>query len=419
MPVDSEHSALAQCLRAGSADEVARLILTASRRARSAAARATQLRDVTVADALAHPTWDMGAVITINSATLANKGLEVIEAHLLFEVPIDRIEVVVHPQSIVHSMVEFHDGAVVAKLSPPDMRLPIQLALGWPERLPHAPQRIDWAQPPTLTFEPLDEETFPMVALARHAGRTGGTAPGDLQRRQRAGGHGVPRTAPGIPRHPGRCRGNLGGSGRPRPPTLWRPCSTPKRAPAPPPTASSPPAPRLGACNVYVVLFIVTIVAVIMFHEFGHFATAKLFGMKAERFFLGFGPTLWSTKRGETEYGVKAFPAGGFVKIAGMTPWEPADPADDGRWFWQQAAWKRAIVLVSGSFTHFLVAFLLIASALAFVGLPVATNEVAEVVRRQPRRGGGPGGGRRRHRGRRRRGRGLRQRPRGDRAARR
>ena len=135
---------------------------------------------------------------------------------------------------------------------------------------------------------------------------------------------------------------------------------------------------------MYVVLFIVTIVAVIMFHEFGHFVTAKLFGMKAERFFLGFGPTLWSTKRGETEYGVKAFPAGGFVKIAGMTPWEPADPADDGRWFWQQAAWKRAIVLVSGSFTHFLVAFLLIASALAFIGLPVATNEVSEVVADSP-----------------------------------
>ncbi len=176
VPVDSEHSALAQCLRAGSADEVARLILTASGGPFRGRTR-NQLRAVTVAEALAHPTWDMGAVITINSATLANKGLEVIEAHLLFEVPIDRIEVVVHPQSIVHSMVEFHDGAVVAKLSPPDMRLPIQLALGWPERLPYAPQRIDWAHPPTLTFEPLDEETFPMVALARHAARTGGTAP--------------------------------------------------------------------------------------------------------------------------------------------------------------------------------------------------------------------------------------------------
>lgn len=135
---------------------------------------------------------------------------------------------------------------------------------------------------------------------------------------------------------------------------------------------------------MFVALFIVTIVAVIMFHEFGHFATAKLFKMKAERFFLGFGPTLWSTTRGETEYGVKAFPAGGFVKIAGMTPWEPADPADDGRWFWQQAAWKRAIVLVSGSATHFLVAFVLIGGALAFVGLPVATNVVGQVVEDSP-----------------------------------
>ena len=177
IPVDSEHSALAQCLRAGSRREVARLIITASGgpfRGRSVAG----LADVTVDDALAHPTWDMGAVITINSATLANKGLEVIEAHLLFDIPYDAIEVVVHPQSIVHSMVEFIDGATVAKLSPPDMRLPIQWALGWPDRLPFAPTRMDWSEAFTLQFEPLDAETFPMVDIAVHAGRQGGTAPG-------------------------------------------------------------------------------------------------------------------------------------------------------------------------------------------------------------------------------------------------
>ena len=177
IPVDSEHSALAQCLRAGSRQEVARLIITASGgpfRGR----RAASLADVTVDDALAHPTWDMGAVITINSATLANKGLEVIEAHLLFDIPYDAIEVVVHPESIVHSMVEFIDGATVAKLSPPDMRLPIQWALGWPDRLPYAPTRMDWSQALTLQFEPLDADTFPMVDIAVHAGRLGGTAPG-------------------------------------------------------------------------------------------------------------------------------------------------------------------------------------------------------------------------------------------------
>ncbi|MEO2104523.1 MAG: 1-deoxy-D-xylulose-5-phosphate reductoisomerase [Actinomycetota bacterium] len=176
VPVDSEHSAIAQCLRGGRAEEVARLVVTASGGPFRGRTR-DQLKTVTVDDALAHPTWDMGAVITINSATLANKGLEVIEAHLLFDIDYDRIDVVVHPQSIVHSMVEFVDGATVAKLSPPDMRLPIQLALTWPERLAFAPTTMDWTTAQDLTFEPLDDDTFPMVRLAVQAGRAGGTAP--------------------------------------------------------------------------------------------------------------------------------------------------------------------------------------------------------------------------------------------------
>lgn len=177
VPVDSEHSALAQCLRAGAAREVGKLVVTASGGPFHGRSR-SQLADVTVAEALAHPTWQMGAVITINSATLANKGLEVIEAHLLFGIDYDRIEVVVHPQSIVHGMVEFTDGATVATLSPPDMRLPIQLALGWPERLQHAPTRMDWTAGVTLEFGALDADTFPMVDLAVAAGRIGSTAPG-------------------------------------------------------------------------------------------------------------------------------------------------------------------------------------------------------------------------------------------------
>lgn len=179
VPVDSEHSALAQCLRAGQGKEVARLIVTASGGPFRGWTRA-ELAHVTAADALKHPTWKMGAMITINSATLANKGLEVIEAHLLFGIGLDRIAVVVHPQSIVHGMVEFCDGATIAKLSPPDMRLPIQLALGWPQRLAHAPARMDWSGPLDLRFEPLDAETFPMVDLAIAAGRTGRTAPAVL-----------------------------------------------------------------------------------------------------------------------------------------------------------------------------------------------------------------------------------------------
>jgi 1-deoxy-D-xylulose-5-phosphate reductoisomerase len=176
VPVDSEHSALAQCLRGGRAEEVRRLVLTASGgpfRGR----RRGELTDVTPAQALAHPTWDMGPVVTINSATLVNKGLEVIEAHFLFSIPYDDIDVVVHPQSVVHSMVEFTDGSTLAQASPPDMRLPIALALGWPDRIPQAAAPVEWRQPTSWDFEPLDRAAFPAVDLARTVGRRGGVAP--------------------------------------------------------------------------------------------------------------------------------------------------------------------------------------------------------------------------------------------------
>ena len=176
VPVDSEHSALAQCLRGGARGEVARLVLTASGgpfRGRTA----DELADVTVDQALAHPTWVMGPVVTINSATLVNKGLELIEAHLLFDVPLADIDVVVHPQSIVHSMVTFADGATIAQASPPDMRLPIALALAWPDRLPDVQPALDWSVASTWEFQPLDEEAFPAVRLARSAGEAGGVVP--------------------------------------------------------------------------------------------------------------------------------------------------------------------------------------------------------------------------------------------------
>jgi 1-deoxy-D-xylulose-5-phosphate reductoisomerase len=176
VPVDSEHSALAQCLRGGRESEVARLVLTASGgpfRGR----RRSELELVGVEEALKHPTWDMGPMVTINSATLVNKGLELIEAHLLFDVPYDRIDVVVHPQSVIHSMVTFVDGATLAQASPPDMRLPIALALGWPDRVPGAAPACSFVEPASWTFEPLDDEAFPGVALARAAGTAGGCMP--------------------------------------------------------------------------------------------------------------------------------------------------------------------------------------------------------------------------------------------------
>jgi 1-deoxy-D-xylulose-5-phosphate reductoisomerase len=179
VPVDSEHSAVWQCLRAGRASEVGRIVLTASGGPFRGRTR-EQLRDVTIADALAHPTWNMGAKITVDSSTLMNKGLEVIEAHELFGVGFDHIDVVVHPQSIVHSMVEFCDGATIAQLSMPDMRLPIAIALGAPNRIPEPYGAIDWTKVGRLDFEVPDLETFPCLALAYDAGRLGGTAPAIL-----------------------------------------------------------------------------------------------------------------------------------------------------------------------------------------------------------------------------------------------
>lgn len=176
VPVDSEHSALAQCLRGGTVDEVAALVLTASG-GPFRGWTAEQLEHVTPEQAGAHPTWSMGPMNTLNSASLVNKGLELIETHLLFGVDYDRIQVVVHPQSIVHSMVTFTDGSTLAQASPPDMKLPIALALGWPSRVAGAALGCDFTTASTWDFEPLDDTVFPAVTLAREAGVGGGCLP--------------------------------------------------------------------------------------------------------------------------------------------------------------------------------------------------------------------------------------------------
>jgi 1-deoxy-D-xylulose-5-phosphate reductoisomerase len=176
VPVDSEHSALAQCLLGGTKQEVRKLILTASGGPFRGWSK-EQLASVTPEQALAHPTWVMGKVVTTNSATLVNKGLELIEAHLLFDIPFDRIEVTVHPQSVVHSMVEFVDGSVLAQCSPPNMKLPIALGMSWPERVPNVAPACDWTQAATWNFEPLNESVFGAVKLARQVGEAGLTYP--------------------------------------------------------------------------------------------------------------------------------------------------------------------------------------------------------------------------------------------------
>ena len=178
VPVDSEHCAVHQCLRAGGGgpERVRRIVLTASGGPFRGRDR-EELEEVTIDDALAHPTWRMGPKITVDSSTLMNKGLEVIEAHELFGVAYDQIDVVVHPQSVVHSLVEFTDGATVAQLSEPDMRLPVGYALAYPERSAVAFGALDWSSARRLDFEPPDRDAFPCLELAYQAGRTGGTAP--------------------------------------------------------------------------------------------------------------------------------------------------------------------------------------------------------------------------------------------------
>jgi len=174
IPVDSEHSAIWQSAMAGKKSEIAKLVLTASG---GPFRNRRDLSDVTIAEALAHPTWAMGQVVSINSATLMNKSLEIIEAHYLFDMPYRQIEAVMHPQSIIHSMVEYVDGSTLAQLSPPNMKGPIAYAINWPARLPGASKSMDWSQNQTLEFEPIDNERFPVIELARRCGELGGGLP--------------------------------------------------------------------------------------------------------------------------------------------------------------------------------------------------------------------------------------------------
>ncbi|CAB4602476.1 unannotated protein [freshwater metagenome] len=174
IPVDSEHSAIWQCAQSGKKEEIAQLILTASG---GPFVDRDDLSDIRVVDALKHPTWNMGAVVTINSATLVNKGLEIIEAHHLFSMPYSSIEAVIHRQSVVHSMVEFKDGSTIAQASPPNMKGAIAYALNYPHRLSHATPAIDWNIKHNWSFEPIDTNRFPAIALARYCGEFGGAMP--------------------------------------------------------------------------------------------------------------------------------------------------------------------------------------------------------------------------------------------------
>ena len=301
---------------------------------------AAELADVTVEQALAHPTWAMGPVVTINSATLVNKGLELIEAHLLFDVPYADIDVVVHPQSIVHSMVTFADGATIAQASPPDMRLPIALALAWPDRLPVVQPALDWsAAQHAGSSRRWTTDAFPAVRLARQAGEAGGVVPALFNAANeeavaaflagRLSFRGIvrPRRA-----YPGRRRRTS--APRRAWTTSWPRSSWAREHARAAIAGRGHPAeqPEPPEADLSTVLTIVGIVAFALgllfsigFHEFGHFTWARRFGMRVPQFMVGFGPTVFSRRRGETEYGVKAIPLGGYIRIVGMIP-----PAEEG-----------------------------------------------------------------------------------------
>ena len=276
----------------------------------------------------------MGPVVTINSATLVNKGLEVIEAHLLFGIPFDRIEVVVHPTSVVHSMVEFVDGSTLVQASPPTMLIPIALGLDWPDRVPDAAPPVDWTRPETWEFFPLDDEAFPAVALARAAGERGGTAPAVYNAANEVCVEeflaGRLRFADIVPTVASVVRGSTTYPRRRSSPSTTS--SRPTRGPARRAHEHHRRGPHDRRCTTRsgVVIFVVAILASIGLHELGHMIPAKKFGGKVTQYFIGFGPTVWSKQRGETEYGVKAIPLGGYVKIVGMLP-PGAEELDEDR----------------------------------------------------------------------------------------
>ena len=381
------------------------------------------LENVTAAQALRHPTWRMGAKITIDSATLMNKGLEILEAHWLFGVPFERIDVIVHPQSIVHSMVEFVDRSVLAQLGMPDMGIPILYALTYPDRLPCPAPALDLVQLGALTFEAPDEAAFPCLALARRAGRAGGAAPlvlnaanevavagflegrcgftdiprliddalaahaGDRGRRPRD----VPRPrrdrAPvdgeRLERHPRRIgEGLIAMPSRRSSLTLTLLLGVPLLADG----WSS--AALLGGAFDYVVSAVVALGALIFIHELGHFMVAKAMGVGVERFSLGFGPRIFSFRRGETEYCVSIVPLGGYVKMTGeeahgedaIHPTTEAPPIDPAKSFSTKPLWARFLIVLAGPGMNFVLAAVIFSIVFAAVGLPVLEPTVGRTL---------------------------------------
>ena len=326
-------------------------------------------------EACAHPNWVMGRKISVDSATMMNKGLEVIEAHWLFGASRETIEVVIHPESVIHSLVEYVDGSVLAQPGNPDMRTPIAQALAFPDRIEAGVNPLDLARHGPLTFEAPDHARFPCLALAFDALAASGTAPATLNAANEVAVAGVPRRAHSLHRHRARVRGGpraiAGATGhharrrarRRRRGTRHRA----RMAAAPRRTAG---AGRLMDILQKLLAFLVVLGVLVVFHELGHFWVARLVGVKVLRFSVGFGRVLWSRRFGpdRTEWALSAIPLGGYVKMADEREGDVA-PADLPRAFNRQSVGKRIAIVAAGPLANLLLAVLLFAGTYV-VGVP-------------------------------------------------
>ena len=372
IPVDSEHSALHQLIAGERTGTVDRLVVTASGGPFRGRTRA-ELEDVTVEQALQHPTWAMGGKITIDSATLMNKGLEVIEAHHLFGTPYERIDVVVHPQSIVHAMVSLVDGASLAHMGHPDMRVPIAYALHHPERVDVPVPRLDLARGRGAHLRGAGPGRLPLPApLARGGDRRRHRAV-RAQRRQRGRGPRLPRRPAAVHGHPGGDRADA--RARPAGRRALLRLALPGRRRRPRGRRRT----GRGAHAVSWILAFLGFAALIVLHELGHFAAAKAVGMRVERFALFFPPLWAKTRRGETEYAIGSIPLGGYVKITGMNPAEEIPPEVEHRAYYRQPVWKRIVVIGAGPAVNIFIAFALLAGIYWANGTEEPPSRVASV----------------------------------------
>ena len=351
LPVDSEHSALFQSLEGNNPREVKRLILTCSG-GPFYGKKAEELEHVTREDALRHPNWSMGAKITVDSATLMNKGLEFIEAMHLYHMPPEKISVLIHRESIIHSLVEYCDNAMIAQLGSPDMRLPIQYALTWPRRIPGPAAPLDLWRCGGLTFGTPDTDTFRCLALAYEAARMGGTAGAILNGANEAA---VAQFLAGrigfldVARRVERAMERVAVVQEPGLEDILNADQEARRA------ALDSIFPRSGGFMLYIIVGILIFGALIAVHEFGHFITAKLFGVRVNEFAIGMGPAIFHRQRGETEYSLRLFPVGGYCAMEGED-----DDSDDPRAFGSAKLWKKLIVLCAGAFMNFLVGLVML-----------------------------------------------------------